>query len=193
MDKKKIKETNDKVPDLGKNLAKVAPLDLNLADPKPKIEGLRLNMGCGTEIKKGFLNVDKYYAKADAQWDILDIPLNDDSVAQVMCYEVLEHIPMKQIEKALSECYRILKPNGTIVLTVPDIISYCKNVVNDPDNEYNITRIYGNQSHQGQFHFNGFTPKTLFRLLGNAGFRTIGVAYFDSSPGVVNIFCEAQK
>lgn len=166
---------------------------INLHDPQPKIKGLRLNMGCGTDIRPDYLNVDKYYKKADAMWDIFSIPLNDDSVAQVMCYEVFEHLPMHRVHEALSECYRVLKPGGTLVLTVPDIVSYCKNIVENPDDEYYITRLYGNQSHDGQYHLNGFTPKRLFKLLGNAGFRQIGTTHFEVAPNVINIFCEATK
>ena len=186
-DKKELKRVQ---PD---NTVEVKGVLINLCDPPVKVEGLRLNIGCGTDIKKGFLNVDKYSPKADALWDIISIPLNNDSVAQIICYDVLEHLSMKDAINALEECFRVLKPGGTLVSTTPDIVSYCKNIVDHPEDEYAITRLYGNQSHEGQFHKNGFTTKSLFKYLGNAGFKTISTAYFDLCPGVTNIYCEATK
>jgi SAM-dependent methyltransferase len=49
--------------------------------------------------------------------DIAEIPEPDESYDAVMCIEVLEHIP--QPEKAIQEFSRLLKKNGTLILTVP--------------------------------------------------------------------------
>lgn len=44
-------------------------------------------------------------------------PLQDDSVDTVFCYSVLEHTPAPW--KVLPEIYRILKPNGYAIISVP--------------------------------------------------------------------------
>ena len=46
-----------------------------------------------------------------------EIAFKDESVSAIVCSEVLEHI--KEDEKALAEMARVLKPGGTLVVTVP--------------------------------------------------------------------------
>lgn len=48
---------------------------------------------------------------------LMELPLKDSSFANVICSEVLEHIP--DDEKALSEIARVLKPGGSLLMTVP--------------------------------------------------------------------------
>ena len=53
--------------------------------------------------------------------DINRLPFADASFDCVICSEVLEHIP--EHEKALKELVRILKPQGTLVVSVPRYFS----------------------------------------------------------------------
>jgi SAM-dependent methyltransferase len=58
----------------------------------------------------------------DYESDILDLEFDDDSIDAVICFEVLEHVinPFR----AISEVYRILKPGGIVLLSVPFLTSY---------------------------------------------------------------------
>ncbi len=49
------------------------------------------------------------------------IPLDSTSISLAVSTEVLEHIP--DIDKALSELYRILKPGGILIISIPN--NYC--------------------------------------------------------------------
>ena len=49
------------------------------------------------------------------------IPLEDSSVSNVYSSHCLEHLSFKDADKFLSECYRVLKPNGGIRLVVPNL------------------------------------------------------------------------
>ncbi len=51
----------------------------------------------------------------------ISIPLDSTSISLAVSTEVLEHIP--DIEKALSEIYRILKPEGIFIISIPN--NYC--------------------------------------------------------------------
>lgn len=51
------------------------------------------------------------------QFDLLDCPLLDSTIDAVVMLNVLEHI--ENDEKALSQVFRILKPNGVLVAEVP--------------------------------------------------------------------------
>ncbi|WP_245925720.1 class I SAM-dependent methyltransferase [Algibacter marinivivus] len=54
---------------------------------------------------------------ADYKFDITDINQKDETFDTIICYHILEHITDDQ--KAMSELYRILKPNGTIYIQTP--------------------------------------------------------------------------
>ena len=57
-------------------------------------------------------------AEADVkQGDALNLPFPDGEFDRVIAAEVLEHIP--EDEKAISELARVLRPGGTIAVTVP--------------------------------------------------------------------------
>ena len=51
-------------------------------------------------------------------YDGSDLPLPDRSVDATVCFEVLEHVPDEAV--ALAEIWRVLKPGGDFVLTVPN-------------------------------------------------------------------------
>lgn len=49
--------------------------------------------------------------------DALSLPFGDESFDRIVASEVMEHIP--DDERALGELYRVLKPGGTLAVTVP--------------------------------------------------------------------------
>lgn len=54
---------------------------------------------------------------ADEQYDIQNIALEDNSVDRIICYHILEHIPVDK--KAMKELYRILKKDGICYIQTP--------------------------------------------------------------------------
>lgn len=57
------------------------------------------------------------YTGINITCDIVDMPLEDESVDTVLCTEVFEHLKNPML--ALKEFSRILKPGGTLILTAP--------------------------------------------------------------------------
>jgi len=167
--------------------------NINLDNPPVYVEGLKLNIGSGIDYKKGYINVDKYDNSADARWDIHDMPLHDNSVAQIVAYQVMEHLSKAYVTQVLKEFYRILKPQANFIMTIPDIISACQRVVNDPSDTWALAHIYGNQTHEGQFHKWGWTSVTMGGELAFAGFRRIKAFIYDSPLGIKEIWLEAIK
>ena len=55
--------------------------------------------------------------KIDLVSDILKIPAKNSSFNNIMCTEVLEHIPYP--DRAIKEISRIIKKNGRLILTAP--------------------------------------------------------------------------
>jgi hypothetical protein len=52
--------------------------------------------------------------------DLTNLSLRDSSVSAVVTTDVLEHVPV--YKKAISECFRILKSGGALVLSVPFVL-----------------------------------------------------------------------
>lgn len=69
------------------------------------------------ELDNG-LQMEKWdYGKLDIISDITKIPVDDASFDAILCTEVFEHIP--DPIAAIAEFSRILKPNGTLIVTAP--------------------------------------------------------------------------
>jgi ubiquinone/menaquinone biosynthesis C-methylase UbiE len=51
------------------------------------------------------------------------IPLEDNSVDEIRCHHILEHIETKYKVKVLGELWRVLKPGGILDIEVPNFPS----------------------------------------------------------------------
>lgn len=71
----------------------------------------------GTGDNKGLQMGSWDTEKIDIVGDITNIPEKDESFDVVLCTEVLEHLP--DPVKALEEFQRLLRKNGTLILTAP--------------------------------------------------------------------------
>ena len=54
----------------------------------------KLNIGCGSDYRKGFVNIDRGIARCDLTLDLEDakLPFDDNSVDYILASHVLEHI-----------------------------------------------------------------------------------------------------
>lgn len=90
-----------------------------------------LDIGCGEgvfieELKKiGFqkiIGIDKNYSSRDViRGDILNLPLRENSFDVALLLDVIEHIPLKFQKDAIREIKRILKNNGILIVSVPNL------------------------------------------------------------------------
>ena len=122
---------------------------------------LKINLGCGTDIKKGWVNVDIAKLEGvDIVHNLNDLPLPfvDLSVAEIRCMDVLEHI---QYIPFLKDCLRILVPAGRMYISVPHFTA-CNNY-DDPT------------------HINRFSIKTLNYFCRNTYEGSFRGYYFDFS------------
>ncbi len=80
---------------------------------------LRLNIGCGNDIRPGFINCDKVHIPGiDRIVDLDDtLPFESASVDEIILMDVLEHV--EDVIKTVEELHRILKKGGLIYARVP--------------------------------------------------------------------------
>lgn len=135
-------------------------------------EDLRLHLGCGTQRKEGFTNIDHRTTKAtDIVCDIRKLPFPDACAATIESYHVIEHVPHVEVRDMLREWARVLKPGGTIVLECPDFDQTVREYIEG--NEYRIFNIYGLQRFKGDFHLYGYNEKRMREVLEDTGFEDV--------------------
>lgn len=118
---------------------------------------VRLNLGCGLAVTKGWVNIDgslnalvapmpsllhvlmyrltgakRYYSQQEYCRLLRDhvfvhhdlskgIPLKDDIADYIYSSHFLEHLYRKDANNLLNECHRVLKKDGVLRISVPDL------------------------------------------------------------------------
>ena len=83
----------------------------------------KLNLGCGTDIRAGWVNLDKVgLPGVDIAHDLekLPLPFESESFDLVCAKDVLEHVNYIDL---LREVHRILRPSGVFEIQVPHFTS----------------------------------------------------------------------
>lgn len=136
----------------------------------PKI---RLNAACGNDIKEEYLNVDLYNGNADVQWDITNMPVEDDCVDEIFASHVIEHFKLREVSIALAEWNRVLKIGGELVIKCPNLEYEVNNWLRAKDKWASLhLTIFGGSNHEGNFHHCGFTKESLQNMVNMYGFET---------------------
>lgn len=80
--------------------------------------GLKLNLGCGDKMRRGYVNVD-LNCSPDVRCDlsVFPWPFEDASADEVFSEHFLEHVA--DYERTMLEIHRILKPGGLLHFKVP--------------------------------------------------------------------------
>lgn len=171
-----------------------------------------LHVGCGTKRKDdttpGFntpewnelrLDIDEN-VKPDIVATMLEMfDVGDESVDAIFSSHNIEHLYAHEVPLALKEFLRVLRPEGFLVATCPDLQSVCALIAEDKLTEPAYTApagpitpldiLYGHRRSmsRGNLHMAhrcGFTEKVLLGTLQGSGFSSIvskrrAYPYFD--------------
>lgn len=146
----------------------------------------KLNMGCGFDKKKGYLNIDlNEFHDPDLVADVCNLEmLPSGYYEEIIAYDVLEHITRNKTKLVLSEWNRLLKNNGSLHLQVPDLLGilslFKKDEYQSIDKQEGLVHcLFGSQQYHGDFHHTGFTELILRNYLAETGFKILDVSRTD--------------
>jgi len=139
----------------------------------------KINLGCGIDLQPGFINVDLYdekdlregkgvlsKAKVRGKYlksDVRKLPFEDDYADYIIASEILEHIPLQDLNNTLREWVRVLKPGGKMIITCPDFDQVARDWLKtpfDPATYGDMAQvIYGSQITDGEYHLSPITAQ----------------------------------
>ncbi len=133
--------------------------------------------------------------------DLTELALRDSSVNVICTTDVLEHVP--DYPKAISECFRVLKSGGTLIISVPFVLHNRETLVRarvnaDGSIEHLLPPEYHGDAQNPQgvlcyYHFGW----DLLDSLGRAGFSDSALYFYWSSRrgylGVPQFLISATK
>ena len=183
---------------------------------------LKINLGCASRLLDGYLNIDmdsvdeikKRYpnlvindSNPFLQCDVLNLPFEDSSVDEVRADAIIEHMSFLEEPKFFYEATRVLKPGGTLNISVPDFEHMVREWLNAEDNWKDFFRnddeaiaqehwfgqysysyksrwgyitagIFGPQNGEGQYHKNAYTQAKLIAIYKKLGYDNIEINRF---------------
>ena len=175
---------------------------------------LKLNIGCASRILEDYVNIDlstvdeliNRYPNVDIkenipvyQYDIFNLPYDDEKVDEIRCDSLLEHLSFKEEKLFFYEARRVLKPNGLLVFSVPDFEKTITDWLDASDDwqdfyrddeqaisechwfgtysygfenrwGYLMASIFGPQNSDGQFHKNAYTENKINKIMSKLEF-----------------------
>ncbi len=133
-----------------------------------------LNIGTGVNVLEGWLNTDLYPQNSNiAEVVYLDasikFPFKDATFNYIYSEHIFEHLHFEDSCNMLSECYRVLKPNGVMRLALPHI-DFLKGLYENPEARVNsayiefskkhfipeFTKVIGESNHYNIYVINNF-------------------------------------
>ena len=140
----------------------------------------RLNLGCGYDIREGYLNVDvNDFHSPDLVADVTNLHmLPSGRYREILGQDVLEHLPRTATVGVLREWNRLLAVGGTLHLRVPSVLDLSL-LLRAPENqsvemqEKLIQCLFGTQAYSEDTHLTTFTEPLLRHYLDGAGFAVV--------------------
>lgn len=131
---------------------------------------LRINLGSGQrKFEKPWTNVDcqeKWSPDVVADGAHMSM-FPDNSAEMIVLHHVYEHFGLGEADAMVRECYRILAPGGSLILTIPNLRALVRGWLTGVIDEYlfcvNIYGAYmGNEADRHKF---GYTTEGLIKAI----------------------------
>lgn len=128
--------------------------------------GVKLNIGAGGTVIDGFTAIDRRFGT-----EAFPLPqYADNSVEEIRCCHMLEHLTFAEVQQALAEWHRVLKPGGRLRISVPDV----EKILSAKDKNENWRFwLMGGQTNANDIHKSAFDEGLLHAHLAKFGFENI--------------------
>jgi predicted SAM-dependent methyltransferase len=167
--------------------------------------GLLLNIGCGERVHPGWVNIDVKPRLGTLYHNILDpLPIEDRTVAVIHAEHLVEHLEYGDAVRFIAECHRILMPDGSMRVIIPDAEKYM-NAYSKKDKVFfaslkylggsseplpTVNAICNQAFHMGGDHRFCWDFETFSRVAQEIGFASIAVSFHND--GSIGCCIDAQ-
>jgi len=142
---------------------------------------MKISIGAGKTKKNGFTSIDAYSEYADIKAFAHDTGFEKNTIDEIFCSHMLEHVDRGDLDKTILHWFDILKPGGKIVVLVPNAELYIAEWLDAVKNknwehleQWGTRWIMGWEAKGvGMYHTNLFHPETLKRLFEKNGFTVL--------------------
>ncbi|MDQ1265895.1 MAG: hypothetical protein QG635_1047 [Bacteroidota bacterium] len=159
--------------------------------PERLPQPLLLNLGCGNDLREGFLNIDLFSKDPRVIFmDIRRLELPDSCADLILASDILEHFSHREIDSILKEWARALKPDGELIIRCPNLRlqlnAYLRGEWNADVASY---MIFGGQTNPGDYHCTAFDKVSITSHLAQAGFSVVDYEEHDfpQNNGFINL------
>jgi len=143
---------------------------------------MKLDIGCGGNKKQGFTGVDiNPGEQVDFVMDVRKLEFEDNSIDEIFSRRCIQHV--EDDEKALSEIFRILKPNGIFTLEVASWYGWL------------FYRLHLSPSYGAYKIFHSYRDSKLKKMLEKAGFAIESLRHIPSPRGLgydIQVICKKE-
>jgi ubiquinone/menaquinone biosynthesis C-methylase UbiE len=153
-------------------------------------EPIKLNLGCGTDYRVGFVNIDDNSQgkfKVDVEANVHTLEYEPETVSHILVIHLICYFTPPELDEALRRWYQWLIPGGQLQIESGNIYSVCKHIlkaktINELHGKQCIRQLYGWESSHG--HKWAWAPITVKDAMEQVGFKEIGLAkgYYHHNP-----------
>jgi len=156
---------------------------------------MKLNLGCGEDIRTGYVNIDRVppgqmdpnlYRQGDIQ--TLDWLAEDGTVDEIVALDCIEYLPFLGVQQALANWSQKLVAGGTMKVLIPDCHAIAKSFVQGQFSRQEFSQMVLGTQENGDSRLSVIDTVTLIALLQEAGL-TVTLKRYEG----VAIYVEATK
>jgi SAM-dependent methyltransferase len=138
---------------------------------------MKLNLGCGNSKITGCINVDREASvRPDVLADpLLGLPFKSGTIDSCFFFHTIEHIEKRKWPALLLEIHRVLKTDGTLIVSYPEFSKILNNWLTNAlgKRDFWEATIYGRQLYSSDYHVAALDSDELRTTMFMYGFKEL--------------------